>query len=175
MAPLVPLDAAPGSVDGALRRAFGLFPSGVAAVAAVVDDARHVLVVSSFQVGISADPPLVLFAVQHTSTTWPVLRRAERLGVSVLGEAHDVVARRLAAKGDGDRFRDVDTSRTPRGAVLVAGAPLHLETSIEGGVRAGDHDVVLLRVHAVASEPAVPPLVFHGSSFRRLSPADAAA
>ncbi|GAA2752497.1 flavin reductase family protein [Amnibacterium kyonggiense] len=175
MAPLVPLDPAPGSMDGALRRAFGLFPSGVAAVAAEVDGAPRVLVVSSFQVGISADPPLVLFAVQHTSTTWPVLRRADRLGVSVLGEAHDGVARRLAAKGDHDRFRDVETTRTPTGAVLVAGAPLHLETSIEGGVRAGDHDVVLLRVHAVGSEPAVPPLVFHGSAFRRLSPADAAA
>ena len=40
---------------------------------------------------------------------------------------------------------------------------------------AGDHEVVLLRVHALATDPEAAPLVFHGSTFRRLSPARVAA
>jgi flavin reductase (DIM6/NTAB) family NADH-FMN oxidoreductase RutF len=163
-----------GDDPGALRRTFALFPSGVAAIAAEVDGVPRVLVASSFQVGISADPPLVLFAVQHTSETWPVLRRAERLGVSVLGEAHEAVAKQLASKV-ADRFSGVATERTPSGAVLIGGAPVHLECSIEGGMPAGDHDLVLLRVHALATDPAAEPLVFHGSTFRRLSPLRVAA
>ena len=82
----------------ALRSTFALFPSGVAALSAVVDGGPVVLVASSFQVGISLDPPLVLFAVQHTSTSWPKLKNADRIGVSVLGEAHDLAARQLASK-----------------------------------------------------------------------------
>jgi flavin reductase (DIM6/NTAB) family NADH-FMN oxidoreductase RutF len=53
------------------------------------------LIVSSFAVGISAGPPLVSCAVQHSSTTWPVLSRARAIGVSVPGEEHSGKARPL--------------------------------------------------------------------------------
>ncbi len=33
---------------------------------------------------------------------------------------------------------------------------------------AGDHDIALLRVHDLGADPRVPPLVFHGSAYRRL-------
>lgn len=163
-----------GADRDALRRTFALFPSGVAAIAAEVDGAPRVLVASSFQVGISADPPLVLFAVQRTSETWPVLQHAPRLGASVLGEVHEAAARQLASKA-ADRFSGIPTWRTPTGALLIEGAPVHLECAIEDRMAAGDHEVVLLRVHALATDPAAEPLVFHGSTFRRLSPNGVAA
>ncbi len=34
---------------------------------------------------------------------------------------------------------------------------------------AGDHDIALLRVHDLGADPRVPPLVFHGSAYRRLA------
>lgn len=162
-------DPASTPLGAALRSAFALFPSGVAAIAAEVDGVPRVLVASSFQVGISADPPLVLFAVQRTSESWPVLRRAARLGVSVLGEAHEAACRQLASKV-ADRFSGIATERTDSGAILIGGAPAHLECVIESEMPAGDHDLVLLRVLALATDPAAAPLVFHGSTFRRLSP-----
>ena len=132
-----------------------------------------VLVASSFQVGISLDPPLVLFAVQHTSTSWPRLREAaaqgQRLGVSVLGEAHDLTARQLASKA-GDRFAGVETTTTAGGAKFVHGAPVWLECSVHSQFPAGDHDVVLLQVHALGNAPDTEPLVWHSSAFRTLTP-----
>lgn len=151
-----------------LRRTFALFPSGVAAVAAEQDGVPEVLVASSFQVGISADPPLVLFAVQHGSRTWPRLRRAPTLGVSVLGEGHDALCRQLAAK-EGDRFAGVDVAVTAHGSILLHGAPVWLECHVEREVPAGDHDVVLLRVLGARTDPATPPLIFHASRFRGLA------
>lgn len=158
----------------ALRRTFGLFPSGVAAIAAQVAGTPRVLVASSFQVGVSADPPLVLFAVQRTSESWPLLRSADRLGVSVLGEAHEEACRQLASKV-ADRFSGIATEVTDTGAILIDGAPVHLECSIEGEHDAGDHELVLLRVHAMRADPASEPLVFHGSTFRRLTRRELAA
>ncbi|MCI2236976.1 flavin reductase family protein [Kineococcus sp. TRM81007] len=152
-----------------LRSTFALFPSGVAAISAVVDGEPVVLVASSFQVGISLDPPLVLFAVQHTSRSWPRLRAAPRLGVSVLGEAHDGAARQLASRA-ADRFAGIATTTTAGGAHLVHGAPVWMECSVHSEVPAGDHDVVLLRVHATGTAPDTEPLVWHGSSFRALTP-----
>ncbi|WP_432498900.1 flavin reductase family protein [Kineococcus gypseus] len=160
---------APEDDPGALRSTFALFPSGVAAISAVVEGEPVVLVASSFQVGISQDPPLVLFAVQHTSTSWPRLRTAPLLGVSVLGEAHDSAARQLASRA-ADRFAGIETTTTAGGAHLVHGAPVWLECSVHSEVPAGDHDVVLLRVHTMGSVPDTEPLVWHASSFRALSP-----
>src|SRR3546814_10232670 len=65
----------------ALRKAFALYPSGIAALAAQTDGADHVIIAASFSVGISLDPPLVAFAVQRESTTWPQLCRAGMIGV----------------------------------------------------------------------------------------------
>jgi flavin reductase (DIM6/NTAB) family NADH-FMN oxidoreductase RutF len=150
-----------------LRTAFSHFPSGLAALAALVDGAPVGLVASSFTVGVSLEPPLVLFAVQNTSTTWPVLRRARRIGVSVMGESHDQACRQLASK-TGDRFAGLDVATTEEDALFIHEAPMWLECVIEGEVPAGDHHVVLLRIMSLDTRPDINPLVFHRSNFRRL-------
>ncbi len=160
----------------ALRTTFALFPSGVAALSAVVEGEHDkepvVLVASSFQVGISLDPPLVLFAVQHTSSSWPKLKTGARIGVSVLGEAHDLAARQLASKAlhATDRFAGIATTTLDSGANFIHGAPVWMECSIYSEVPAGDHDVVLLQVHAMGTAPDTEPLVWHSSAFRTLTP-----
>jgi len=152
----------------ALRRAFSGFPSGVAALAAVVDDEPRVLVASSFAVGISQDPPLVLFSVQKTSTTWPHLSRATSIGASILGSAHSGKAWQLASKDREKRFRGVRTIHTPAGAILLEEAPVMLECGIEHVYPAGDHHLIVLRVTALSTNFDHEPLIWHRSGFTRL-------
>jgi flavin reductase (DIM6/NTAB) family NADH-FMN oxidoreductase RutF len=149
-----------------LREAFGHFPSGVIAIAAEIDGTRVGLAASTF-VPVSLDPPLVSFAVQNTSETWPKLKDLPRLGISVLGESHDEAARTLAAK-TGDRFAGLATVSTGSGAVFVEGTSVWLESSIEQMIPAGDHTIVVLRVSDITVHDDVPPIVFHRSIFRRL-------
>jgi flavin reductase (DIM6/NTAB) family NADH-FMN oxidoreductase RutF len=149
-----------------LREAFGHFPSGVVAIAAEVDGVREGLAASTF-VPVSLDPPLVSFCVQNTSTTWPKLKTVPRLGISVLGEAHDEAVRTLAAK-TGDRFAGLQTESNDRGAVFIRGTSMWLESAIEQLIAAGDHTIVVLRVSDVRVNPEIAPIVFHRSVFRRL-------
>lgn len=150
-----------------LRRVFGAFPSGVTAVAALADGRPAGLAASSFT-SVSLDPPLVSVCVAHSSGTWPVLRRAERLGVSVLSAEQEAECRQLSTRGI-DRFASLRWRATPAGAVLLDGASAWLECSIGQLVRAGDHDIVVLRVHDLDANPGRAPLVFHASRFRRLA------
>jgi flavin reductase (DIM6/NTAB) family NADH-FMN oxidoreductase RutF len=152
----------------ALRKAFGRFPSGIAALCSLVDGAPQGIVASSFTVGVSMDPPLVMFAVQNTSRTWPIVRRSGRIGVSVLSTAHHGVCRQIASK-TGDRFENLRLHTTEGGAIFLEEASLWLECSVEQEIPAGDHHVVLLRVHGHAThEDAHAPLLFHASGFTRL-------
>lgn len=152
-----------------IRAAFGHYPSGVVALAAEVDGQRHVMVASSFMVGISMDPPLASFAPQHSSSTWPVLARAQRLGVSVLSSEQSGLCRQLSGKDRAARFSGVQTTTGEQGAVFIHGASSWMECSIYSQSAAGDHDMVLLQVHGLDYNTAVVPLLFHGSSFREMA------
>jgi flavin reductase (DIM6/NTAB) family NADH-FMN oxidoreductase RutF len=151
-----------------LREAFGTFPSGVVAVAAEVDGQLVGLAASSFT-SVSLDPPLVSFSIANTSKTWPDLRRAAHLGVTVLAAHHGDVCRQLAGPVE-RRFDGVDLSASDDGAVTLDGGLARFDCTVYREVEAGDHTIVLLRLHAVEHlVDAAHPLVFHRSSFGRLA------
>lgn len=161
------LDAATAE-PAAIRSAFSRFPSGVVVLGAMRDGVPAGLVASSFTVGVSLEPPLVLVSVQNSSSTWPVLRDAEEIGVSVLADGQEGIARQIAGPDRERRFEGVETVRGERGALLLADSPLVLSTTVHAEVPAGDHTVVLLRVQSLREDVRHEPIVFHGSAFRSL-------
>lgn len=157
-----------GAIDGdVLRKVFGCFPSGVTAVCARLGGVPVGMAASAF-IPVSMIPPLVSVCVQNTSTTWPKLRAAPMLGISVLAAPHDLACRQLSAK-TGDRFAGLDIRTANSGAVLVGGAAAWLECVVEKELPAGDHTIVLMRIHALDGTDEVDPLVFHASRFRTLA------
>lgn len=165
------ISAVDGQFDqGLLRQAFGCFPSGVTAFCGLRGGSPEGMAASSFTT-VSLEPPLVSVCVANTSTTWPKLAELGRLGLSVLADEHALVARSLSAK-NGDRFAEVAWTSTDSGAVFVHGATLWLECAPFKRVAAGDHEIVVLQITALAMYPDVSPIVFHRSSFRELSPAN---
>ena len=154
-----------------IRSAFGKFPSGVAALCAVIDGEPTGLVASSFSVGVSYAPPLVLFSVQNSSTTWPVLRQGARIGVSILGSDHGRECYQLASR-KGDRFANIDTRTTHLGALFVEGSSLWLDCEIYSETPAGDHTIVLLEVKSLKVSDDRDPLIYHSAAFRSLVPAE---
>ncbi|MCW2765237.1 MAG: ntaB [Nocardioides sp.] len=150
-----------------LREAFGVFPSGVVAVAAEVDGQLVGLAASSFT-SVSLEPALVSFSVANTSKTWPTLRRAAHLGLTILADHHGDVCRGLAGPV-GQRFDDVSVTATEDGAVTLDEGLARFDCSIYREVEAGDHTIVILRLHAVEHSDTSLPLVFHRSAFGRLA------
>ena len=151
----------------ALREVFGAFPSGVVAVVATIDGAPVGLAASSFT-SVSIDPPLVSISIANGSKTWPDLRSASRLGVTVLAGHHAEFARQLAGPVE-QRFEDIPLSHTDSPATYVRDGVAHFETSIHSELPAGDHIIVLLRVHGRSTLAGAEPLLFHRSGFRQIS------
>ena len=158
----VPLD--PASIQVAL----GNVPSGVAAICAEVDGMPVGFVASSFSVGISFEPPLVLFSAQNSSTTWPRLRDSKRVGVSILGRNQEAECLQLASRTR-DRFSGLDTMVSDNGALFIGGAACFLECTVMSEIPAGDHHIVLLNVRDLAVDLEAEPLIYHRSAFRRLT------
>jgi flavin reductase (DIM6/NTAB) family NADH-FMN oxidoreductase RutF len=151
-----------------LRRTFSYFPSGVVALIAEVDRRPRGLVAATFTVGVSIEPPLVLCAIQNSSATWPLLRRADTIGISVLAEDQGPLGLQIGSKDPAERFVEVPLRSAGSSARFIAGAPVWFECEIYGEHPAGDHAVVLLKVVGLGADPELRPLVFHRSTFRQL-------
>jgi len=149
-----------------LRRAFAAFPSGVTAVCGVVDGVPVGMAASSFT-SVSLDPPLASVAIGRHSRSWRLLRKAPRLGVSVLAEGQVQACRALGSSSP-DKFAGIPWTAEESGALFVLGSCLRLECSRYAEVPAGDHDIVLLRIEELRGGGSGEPLVFHDSRFRRL-------
>lgn len=163
-------EALTGITDFALlRRAFAHVPSGVVALAAETNGVESVLVASSFTVGVSADPPLVSVAIQRTSTTWPRLRSARTIGISVFAEDQAARARQMASPRTEERLSDITLAEFGFTARFVDGASAWFEGVVYREVDAGDHHLVLLEVLSFRTDPERSPLVFHNSGFHSLT------
>ncbi|MCE5292340.1 MAG: flavin reductase family protein [Nocardiaceae bacterium] len=149
-----------------LRRAFGAFPTGVVAVAALGSRGPVGIAASSFT-SVSLAPPIVSVNIARTSKTLPSLRQRRYWGVSVLAEGQEVLGRQLSLDAD-QRFAGVDWRATESGAVLLSGAAAAFTVRVDTFVSAGDHEIALLHVEDVQFNASASPLVFHASRFRQL-------
>ena len=154
-----------------LRAHLGGFPSGVAALCAYVDEQPVGLVATSFSVGISFEPPLVLFSIQHTSRTWLRLSTAARLGISILGAEQANECMQLASRTR-DRFEGLDILRTASDSILIGGAAMWMECERHSEFTAGDHDVVVLAVMGIAVAEETDPLIHHQSGLHSFASVD---
>ena len=149
--------------DRDLRALLARVPSCVIAVTARVDDRPVVMVVSSF-VGISLAPALVGFCAQATSTTWPLIKRADSIGLSVLAEQHKNDVRTMAARS-GDRLAGMETFAVADGTPFISGATAWLQTDLLSETLLGDHAFAVLSVRGLRVG-ANGPLVFHEGTFK---------
>jgi 3-hydroxy-9,10-secoandrosta-1,3,5(10)-triene-9,17-dione monooxygenase reductase component len=144
------------------RDALGAFATGVAFVAAAPGGEPVGLIVNSLT-SVSLDPPLVSFCASRTSLTWSRMRRAKRLGISILGSRQQAFARRAAPAG-ADRFSGTEWA-LQRGAPLLSHALAWLECEIVAEHRAGDHWIVVAGVDQLRLFAADDPLVFFAGTY----------
>lgn len=149
-----------------LRSVFRQHAAGVAVITAQGDNPVGFTATSLNSV--AAEPPLISFGVGTSSSSWPVIARAEHVGVHILGEHQQELAATFARRG-ADRFaQPTRWSTGPEGVPVLDGVLAWLVCRVVGRVRAGDHRIVV--AEAVVGDPAGAgrPLLYHQGRFNAL-------
>ncbi|NDZ80935.1 flavin reductase family protein [Streptomyces sp. SID10853] len=149
-----------------MRAVMAKVPTSVAVVAGD-PDGRAALVIGSF-VSVSLEPSLVGFFVDRSSTSWPKLRTADLLGISVLSSRQHSMCDKIGRKHE-DRFDEAHWTKGPLGSPVLPGAVAHIECRIEQVSPAGDHELVLVRVIGLSEGETTDPLVFHDRGYAGLT------
>ncbi len=158
------------TIDPALfRETLGHYPTGVVVVTATDDGGEPAgMVVGSFS-SVSLDPPLIAFFPSTSSFSFARLRRAPAFSVNVLASDQEPLCRQLAG-GGADKFDGVRWRPGPLGSPVLDGAVSWIECTYADVREAGDHYVVLGRVHSMAVERSTLPLLFFQGGYGRFAP-----
>ena len=157
----------PQPVDAqALRRALGLFATGVTIVTARDADGQALGMTANSFSSVSLDPPIVLWSIRKASNAHAAFAEAEHFAINVLGAAQSAVANRYASR-DQERFRD-EAWRDGVGAVPVLDDALaSFECRRIACVDMGDHSVIFGAVEAARTATDSAPLVFYRGRYAR--------
>jgi flavin reductase (DIM6/NTAB) family NADH-FMN oxidoreductase RutF len=142
----------------AFRAALARFATGVTLVTAADADGPLGLVVNAFT-SVSLKPPLIAICPSRRSFTWSRMRRSGRFGVNVLGAMHADYVRRVAPP-EADRFAGMDYRLTESGVPRIRTAIAFLDCQPVSEQLAGDHSIVVARVHDLTANPGQDPLIF---------------
>ena len=150
------------------RQVLGHFPTGVTVITAGSGSDRVGLAVGSF-FSVSLDPPLVGFCAGHSSSSWPGIREAGKFCVNILAERQEDECRVFASKAP-DKFEGIGFKSAPfSGAPLLEGVLAWIDCEIDAVHTAGDHDVVIGKVHDLAVAEETGPLVFYRGGYADLA------
>lgn len=147
------------------RRVLGHFPTGVTVVTGADDDGPVGMAIGSFA-SVSLDPPLVMFCPGSDSESWLQIRKTGNFCVNVLGEDQKDVCGVFASNVD-DRFAGIDWTTAVTGAPLISGSIAWMDCEIHAIHDGGDHDIVVGRVKALATDLDRGPLLFFKGGYGR--------
>ncbi|ANY22233.1 flavin reductase family protein [Gordonia terrae] len=152
-----------------LRHVMGHFATGVVAITATDGETGSPvgLAANSFT-SVSLAPPLVAFCVAKTSSSWPRVKASRRFVVNILSDAQEGVCRSLAMKG-GDKFAGLSWLPSPAGAPVLEGGLAWMEVELDAEHDAGDHVIVVSRVHHIHAGE-LEPLIFYRGKYGRIEP-----
>jgi flavin reductase ActVB len=148
------------------RAAMSCFASGVTVVTTRDEDGTPFGFTANSFCSVSLDPPLILVCLARTANCYPVFTGCARFAVSILADHHLDVAERFATKQE-DKFDGPAFTSTPQGMPAVEDALCVLSCTVEDLVDAGDHAILLGRVHDVTLTGGTP-MVYYDSTFHHL-------
>ena len=152
--------------DKQFRNVLGHFATGVTIITAMDGEEPVGMAANSFT-SLSLDPPLILFCVAHTSSTWPRIEAAGTFAVNILGEAHEDLSNLFAKKG-ADRFSQTPWRIGVSGAPVLEEAIAYLDCQFESEYPGGDHKIIVGRVLDLDMREGARPLLFFKGGYERM-------
>ncbi len=146
------------------------WPTGVSIISSFSnnDNSYHGLAASSF-VSLSIEPQLILFCVKDTSSTYSVISKHGKFGVSFLNANQQEIAQ-ICASNIQNKFEHIDYIVGGKCfSPLIKNAKCWLECSLNTSYEGGDHKIIIGEVLSASINNALSPLVYYSRNYTSLT------
>ncbi|MEZ4523195.1 MAG: flavin reductase family protein [Thermomicrobiales bacterium] len=153
-----------------LRRALGLFATGVTVITVQNGEIMHGMTANAFS-ALSLEPPLVLFCVGRKARMARFLDGADGFAINVLSTDQEMISGQFAGQMSPNEH---EVTRLQPGLVapIIPGALVSFSCALEELHEGGDHWIVVgrvLEIHEPDGGNTRPPLVFFRSRYALLT------
>ncbi len=156
------------SVDeSAFRRACGNFPTGIAVITTLDDDARPVGLTASSFTSAALSPPMVLWTIGPHARSFDSFSRASHYAVHVLHKEQQALAAHFAGCGE-DKFARLDWQTGAQGLPILPDFSVCMECAVEDVHPCGNQKLMIGRVINIISRNREDALVYFHSEFHYL-------
>lgn len=149
-----------------LRNALGSFATGVTVVTTRTADGRDVGRTANSFSSVSLDPPMILWSLAKTSSSFEDYRQAGHFAVHILSADQSEVSGLFAGK-KADKFEGLHIERGEDEIPLLTQCAARFECRTTYQYEGGDHIIFVGEVTGF-EHSSTPPLVFHGGQYGRL-------
>src|SRR5215216_7183808 len=163
-------------ISGEVYKQLGRSAAGPVTVVAAFDRGSDTIVgltVSSF-VTLSFDPPLVMFAIQHSADSYSSMVSSHAFGVSLLQIGQEDIATLFATKGADKTGKTNFVEGKALHVPLIPDALAHIECLTNQIFISGDHAIVIGLVEEALTFEGQP-LLYYSRQYGTFSPMEVAA
>jgi flavin reductase (DIM6/NTAB) family NADH-FMN oxidoreductase RutF len=141
------------------RNAMRQLAGGISVITVGDGERRSGLTVTSLS-SLSAEPPVVIFCISRTSSSWPILSIDRAFAVNILAPEHIDIAERFSGKrGEKgtERYADASWSKLVTGAPVLTDAVAVLDCEVDELIERHGSAIVVGRVQSVKirAEPGI--------------------
>jgi flavin reductase (DIM6/NTAB) family NADH-FMN oxidoreductase RutF len=154
-----PAGAADAIDPARLRRAFGMYATGVTVITAIHPAQGPVGITANSFSSVSLDPPLLLFSLSRQSFSLRPLLESR--------DGQHALSHRFAA-GGGEKWSGLTWREGRHGAPILGGTIASFECAHHAQYDGGDHVIVLGRVLALDTDAGGEPLLYFHSRYRSI-------
>lgn len=152
-----------------LKDVFGRFATGVTVITSRHGDDVHGMTASAVS-SLSADPPLLMVAVDHRAAMCDFLKKSGTFTVNVLTRGQEALSNRFAQRGPKE-MSDIPLGDSMTGSPVFAESLAYAECRIRHILPGGDHDIFVGEI--VAGQGGTgEPLVYYKGKYRSLTDAN---
>jgi len=152
----------------AFRHALGNFATGITVMTATSADGSRVGVAANSFNSVSLDPPLILWSIEKTSSSFEVFKEASHFAVNVLAADQMNLSNHFAKRSE-DKFADIKYAEGAGKAALLANCAAIFQCERYNVIEGGDHWIIIGKVIAF-DDAGKAPLLYHQGSYSLVMP-----
>ena len=128
-----------------LRQCFGNFITGITVVTTRHQDSPIGFTANSFT-SVSLDPPLLLICIDNSSDNIDSFKQSKTFGINILADDQADMSNRFSSVMD-NRFEGISWHVSEHGNPELEGISAFFDCSLEATHQAGDHTILIGRIH----------------------------
>ncbi|MBJ7553495.1 p-hydroxyphenylacetate 3-hydroxylase reductase component [Marinomonas spartinae] len=144
------------------RRCLGNFATGVTVMTAKSSDGKQVGVTANSFNSVSLDPPLILWSIVKTSSSYAIFEQSEHFAVNILAADQIDLSNNFAKPSD-DKFANIEYTSGVGGSPILSNTAANFQCEKYQVVDGGDHWIMIGKVVAFENHGRAPLLYVQGS------------